>query len=94
MLNRFTHIGRIGQDPQLKKIGDKDLATFSVAHSEKVKGEEKTTWFNCEVWWAFASIVHSKAKKGDKITVIGRIGSNYIESKTYIKCDDCRLVLR
>lgn len=85
MLNRFTLIGRLGQDPQLKKIGDKDLATFSVAYSEKVKGEEKTTWFNCEVWGAFASVVQSQAKKGDKITVIGRIVINEYEGKQYIK---------
>jgi single-strand DNA-binding protein len=85
MLNRFTLIGRLGQDPQLKKIGDKDLATFSVAYSEKVKGEEKTTWFNCEVWGAFASVVQSQAKKGDKITVIGRIVINEHEGKQYIK---------
>jgi single-stranded DNA-binding protein len=39
MLNRFTLIGRLGNDPQLKSFGDKEVVNFSVAYSEKVKGE-------------------------------------------------------
>lgn len=85
MLNRFTLIGRLGNDPQLKSFGDKEVVNFSVAYSEKIKGEEKTTWFNCEMWGNFAKIVQSQAKKGDKITVIGRIVINEYESKQYIK---------
>ena len=81
MLNRFTLIGRLGNDPQLKSFGDKEVVNFSVAYSEKIKGEEKTTWFNCEMWGNFAKIVQSQAKKGDKITVIGRIVINEHEGK-------------
>ena len=77
MLNRFTLIGRLGNDPQLKSFGDKEVVNFSVAY--------KTTWFNCEMWGNFAKIVQSQAKKGDKITVIGRIVINEHEGKQYIK---------
>ena len=40
MLNKMHLIGRVGADPQIKKIGEKDLATFSVAYSERYKDQE------------------------------------------------------
>jgi single-strand DNA-binding protein len=78
-------IGRAGSDPQMKKIGEKDLATFSVAYSERYKDQDQTTWFNCEVWGHLANLVSTQLKKGDKITVIGKIQINQHEGKTYVK---------
>lgn len=57
MLNRMHLIGRAGSDPQIKKIGEKDLATFSVAYSERYKDQDQVTWFNCEVWGQLANLV-------------------------------------
>jgi single-strand DNA-binding protein len=78
-------IGRAGSDPQIKKIGEKDLATFSVAYSERYKDQDQTTWFNCEVWGHLANLVSTQLKKGDRITVIGKIQINQHEGKTYVK---------
>jgi single-strand DNA-binding protein len=69
----------------MKKIGEKDLATFSVAYSERYKDQDQTTWFNCEVWGHLANLVSTQLKKGDKITVIGKIQINQHEGKTYVK---------
>lgn len=85
MLNRMHLIGRAGSDPQIKKIGEKDLATFSVAYSERYKDQDQTTWFNCEAWGHLANLVSTQLKKGDKITVIGKIQINQHEGKTYVK---------
>ena len=85
MLNRMHLIGRAGSDPQVKKIVEKDLATFSVAYSERYKDQDQVTWFNCEVWGQLANLVSTQLKKGDKITVIGKIQINQHEGKTYVK---------
>ena len=69
----------------MKKIGEKDLATFSVAYSERYKDQDQVTWFNCEVWGQLANLVSTQLKKGDKITVIGKIQINQHEGKTYVK---------
>jgi hypothetical protein len=53
-------IGRAGSDPQIKKIGEKDLATFSVAYSERYKDQDQVTWFNCEVWGQLANLVSTQ----------------------------------
>ena len=85
MLNRMHLIGRAGSDPQIKKIGEKGLATFSVAYSERYKDQDQVTWFNCEVWGQLANLVSTQLKKGDKVTVIGKIQINQHEGKTYVK---------
>lgn len=85
MLNKMHLIGRVGADPQIKKIGEKDLATFSVAYSERYKDQDQTTWFSCECWGSLANLVSTQLKKGDKITVIGKIQINQHEGKTYVK---------
>ena len=39
--------GRVGQDAELKSVGDTTVCSFSVAHTEKVYGtnpSEKTVW--------------------------------------------------
>ena len=45
--------GRVGQDAELKTLGDTTVCSFSIAHSEKVYGQtpgEKTIWVGCSVW--------------------------------------------
>lgn len=39
-----TVIGRVGQDAELKTIGGRQYASFSVASTEKTKNGDKTTW--------------------------------------------------
>jgi single-strand DNA-binding protein len=45
--------GRVGQDAELKTVGDTTVCSFSIAHTEKVYGStpgEKTIWVNCSLW--------------------------------------------
>lgn len=43
---KIEAIGNLGKDAELKTIGGNSYAAFSIAVSEKIKGELKTTWFN------------------------------------------------
>lgn len=45
--------GRVGQDAEVKNVGDNTVCSFSVAHTEKVHGatpSEKTIWVTCSIW--------------------------------------------
>ncbi len=39
--------GNLGQDPEFKKIGEKDVASFSIGFTD---AQNKTTWQNVQVW--------------------------------------------
>lgn len=56
-LNRYSFIGNLGGDAQVRTINDNQRAviSFSVAISEKWKdaagnAQEKTTWVKCSIW--------------------------------------------
>jgi single-strand DNA-binding protein len=45
--------GRVGQDAEVKNVGDNTVCSFSVAHTEKVYGatpSEKTIWVTSSIW--------------------------------------------
>jgi single-strand DNA-binding protein len=45
--------GRVGQDAEVKNVGDNTVCSFSVAHTEKVYGatpSEKTIWVTASIW--------------------------------------------
>ena len=63
--------GNIGKDAELKQIGGNNYACFSIAITEKVKGESRTTWVDV--------VKHDKEgkltpylKKGIRVQVIGK----------------------
>ena len=63
--------GNIGKDAELKQIGGNNYACFSIAITEKVKGESRTTWVDV--------VKHDKEgkltpylKKGVRVQVIGK----------------------
>lgn len=63
--------GNIGKDAELKQIGGNNYACFSIAITEKVKGEARTTWVDV--------VKHDKEgkltpylKKGVRVQVIGK----------------------
>lgn len=52
MLNQVILIGRLGQDAEVKKVGDNQIATFSIA-TERYKSATKETvtdWVDVTLW--------------------------------------------
>ena len=41
---KIMMIGCVGNDAELKEIKERQYACFDLAHSEKIRGEKKTTW--------------------------------------------------
>ncbi len=69
---QITLIGHLGRDPETKNVGDATVASFSIAVTDKVKGEEVTSWYSCDAWNKQAEVVGKYLHKGDPVQVIGR----------------------
>ena len=85
-VNKVILIGNLGQDPDIKVVGDTFLATFSLALSEKYKNKggeqvEKTEWVNCLAWGKLAEIFEKYVKKGHKIYIEGNLKTDSWEKE-------------
>lgn len=71
--------GRVGKDAEVKSVGDTTVCSFSVAHTEKVYGQnttEKTVWIACSVWGERAPKLAPYILKGTFVVVEGSGGVN------------------
>lgn len=84
-MNVFSCIGRVGRDAAVRHTaGGEAVAGFSVA-VDAGYGENKTTlWFDCSVWGKRAESLARHVKKGDRIGVVGELGTRQHEGKTYL----------
>lgn len=63
--------GNIGKDAELKQIGGNNYACFSIAITEKVKGESRTTWVDVVKYDKDGKLT-PYLKKGVRLQVIGK----------------------
>ena len=68
MLN-ITAYGNLGKDPELRNVGQNQVASFSLAVRT---GKDETTWMNCAVWGKRAQTAAEYLRKGAKITIAGQ----------------------
>jgi len=61
-------IGHLGRDPEVRHTPDGlAVANFSLACSEKVKGEDKTQWLKCTAFGKLAEICGQYLTKGKQV---------------------------
>lgn len=75
-MNVIHLIGRFGQDPELRHVGDTQCLNISIATSRRwtdKSGErkEETDWHRLTFWGKQAELVAEYFKKGDMIGVTG-----------------------
>lgn len=66
--------GRVGNDAELKTVGDNTVCTFSIAHTEKIYGptpSEKTIWVSCNIWGERGPKLAPHITKGTFVVVEG-----------------------
>lgn len=79
MVNRVILIGRLGQDPEVRRLeSGAVVAKFSVATNENYKDktgewQQTTEWHDVVVWRALAERAESGLKKGASIYVEGKL---------------------
>jgi single-strand DNA-binding protein len=78
--------GRVGNDAEVKSVGDNTVCSFSVAHTEKVYGSnpsEKVIWVTCSIWGERGTKLAPHILKGTFVVVEGSGGVNaYINKNT------------
>jgi single-strand DNA-binding protein len=91
MLNRVTLIGRLGKDPEVRRLeSGAAVAKFSLATSESYKDkdgnkQETTEWHNIVVWRTQAEIAEKFLKKGMLIYVEGKLTYREYTDKDNVK---------
>jgi single-strand DNA-binding protein len=78
--------GRVGNDAEVKSVGDNTVCSFSVAHTEKVYSptpSEKTIWVTCSIWGERGVKLAPYILKGTFVVMEGSGGINaYINKNT------------
>lgn len=90
MINRVTLIGNVGKDPEIKRVGDNNVANFSLATSETYKDKSgnkqtNTEWHNITIWGKLADVVEKYVKKGDRLYLEGKISYRSYDDKEGVK---------
>ncbi len=79
MINKAILIGNLGADPEIRYTqAGKQVATFTVATSERWKGQdgqmqESTEWHKIVAWERLAEICGEFLNKGSRVYIEGRI---------------------
>lgn len=82
MINKVFLIGFLGRDPEARVTPNGLAITkFSLATTEKVKGEKTTDWHNIVTFGKTAEFCGRYLAKGREVFVEGRISYNKWEDK-------------
>lgn len=87
-MNQITVQGNVGRDPQELKYTGSGLAVlnFSLADTSGKKGENQhTNWYDVVVFGEQAEAVVDTIKKGDRLTVTGRLKVSDYETRDGLK---------
>lgn len=85
-VNKVILLGGVGKDPEVRETKSGNIATLSLATSEKYtdkngQKQENTEWHNLVVYGKLADVVSKYVKKGDKLYVEGSITTRKWEDK-------------
>ena len=82
MINRMTLHGRLTRDPENRQTqSGTDVASFTIAWSEKYKDTEKKLFLPCVAWGSQALFVCRYFAKGSEIIVEGNLTSRKWQDK-------------
>jgi len=87
MLNNIMLVGRLSNDLEIVKEGEKEKVKLTLAVNRAFKNEEgiyETDFIDCVLWNTLASNVVEYCKKGDVVGVRGRLESK-INEETNLK---------
>lgn len=77
-MNKIILVGRLCQDPELKYVGEKNIAVtrFTLAVNRNYKnsqGEHDTDFINCEIWNKKAEVFNEYMNKGRLVYIEGKL---------------------
>lgn len=91
-VNKVILLGNVGQDPTIRYVETRAVATFSLATTERayttasgVQMPERTEWHNIVMWGKDAEIAEKYIRKGTKLYVEGKLRTRTWEDRNAIK---------
>jgi len=76
-LSKVTLIGNLGRDPEMRCTENGIVITnFSIAVTEKIKGEDKTQWFRVAAFNKLGEICGQYLTKGKQVYIEGRLSTS------------------
>jgi single-strand DNA-binding protein len=68
---RIIIVGNLGGEPEIRMVGEKQVANFNVAVNRKRGDTQTTTWYRCAAWNGTAELVQKYLHKGSRVMVEG-----------------------
>ena len=90
MKNKVHLIGHVGQEPEVKTVNNKKVATLTIAtndfyYNEKGDKVEQTEWHRITAWGKTAEVIEKYVTKGKEIAVEGKLTHRSYDDKDGIK---------
>ncbi|WP_396162402.1 single-stranded DNA-binding protein [Flavobacterium sp.] len=90
MKNKVQLIGHVGQEPEVKTVNNKKVATLTIAtndfyFNEKGDKVEQTEWHRITAWGKTAEVIEKYVTKGKEIAVEGKLTHRSYDDKDGIK---------
>lgn len=87
-MNHLTILGNLGKDPEVKTVGEKKVAKFSIATTRRGKdkdGNKITDWHNVILWDKLAELAEKYLTKGSSVIIEGEVQYRNYENKEGVK---------
>ena len=91
-VNKVILIGNVGQDPEIRYIETRPVASFTLATTERaytnaagVQIPERTEWHRIVMWDRAAETAEKYIRKGIKLYIEGRLRTRVWEDRNTIK---------
>lgn len=87
-MNNFSAVGRIGRDAVTRFTqAGKAVTGWALAVDSGWGDNKKTVWLDCTLWGERGQKVAEHIRKGDRLGVVGEIGTREHDGKTYVTLD-------
>jgi len=91
-MNKVILLGYVGRDPEIRYVGTRPVASFSLATSEPARRlengtevPERTEWHNIVMWDKNAEIAERYVRKGTRLMCEGKLRTRMWEDRSAIK---------
>ncbi|MDE5648007.1 MAG: single-stranded DNA-binding protein [Muribaculaceae bacterium] len=91
-VNKVILVGNVGRKPEIRYVGQRPVATFSLATTERgrktadgTETPDRTEWHNLVMWDHAAEIAERYIDKGTKLFVEGKLRTRVWQDNNAIK---------
>ncbi len=87
-INTAVVVGRLTRDIELKQVGEKSVANFTLAVDKPYNKENdhpEANWIDCVAWGKTAEFLEKYFSKGNRVGITGSLQTRTYENKDGVK---------